>query len=175
MNRCRGTLRTRSRIRRSAIPCSCSRCTSRSRVRADVMPMPLRRGPSMKLLKIEPPLEAQQRVMARQIDLQRRDRREPFSDSVKVRARPRVLTGAGIAHPVYVAAPRILRLDDGLGAVPAAQAGYLDAAQLPIRQIRNIDIEDDRALLRAPQRFLRHASHQLRGQLCGQAKIARAV
>src|SRR5271165_3972265 len=130
MNRCRGTLRMRSRIRRSAIPCSCSRCTSRSRVRAEVMPMPLKRGPSMKLVKIEPPLEIRKRRMAGQIDLQRSDGRITLRDSVEVRAGARVLSGACIAHPVYVAAARILHFDDGLGAMPAAEARHLDAAQL---------------------------------------------
>src|SRR5271167_125459 len=175
MNRCRGTLRMRSRIRRSAIPCSCRRSTSRSRVRADVMPMPLRRGPSMKLVKIKPPLEVGQGCMASQIDLQRSYGREPFSNGVKIRAGPGVLPGARVANPVYVAAARVLRPDDGLGAMPAAQPSYPYAAQLSVRQVRHIDIEYHRPLLRTTQGVLRHSPHQLRSNLCGQAKIARAV
>src|ERR1700685_1351729 len=167
MNRCRGTLLLRSRMRRSAMPCSCSRSTSRSRVRAEVMPMPLKRGPSMKLVKIEPPLETYERVMASQVDLQRSYGREPFRNGVKVRARPCVLSRTRIANPVYVAAARILRFDDGLGAVPAAEARHLDAAQLPVRQIRHIDVEDHGPLLRAAQRILRHSAHQLRRQFRG--------
>src|SRR5271163_268465 len=108
MNRCRGTLRMRSRIRRSEIPCCCRRNTSRSRVRADVMPMPLRRGPSRKLVKIKPPLEVGQGGMAGQIDLQRSYGRVPFSDGVKIRTGPGVLPGAGVANPADVAAARVL-------------------------------------------------------------------
>src|SRR5277367_3846635 len=114
MNKCRGTLRIRSNTRASVMPCSCRRCTKRSRVRAEVMPIPLSRGPSMKLLMREPLLQFGQSRMARQIDLQRRDGREAFGHGVKIRAGSGVLACPGVAHPVDVAAARVLRLDDGL-------------------------------------------------------------
>ncbi len=113
--------------------------------------------------------------MARQIDLQRSDGREPFCNGVKVRARPCVLSGTRISHPVDVAAARILGLDDGLGAVPAAEARHLDAAQLPVRQIRHIDVEDHRPLLRALQRILRHSPHELRRHLARRRRKLRGL
>src|SRR6202167_4117563 len=175
MNRCLGTLRIRSSTRRSTIPCSCRRCTRRSRVRAEVMPMPLRRGPSIKLLNLEPSFEIDQCRMPRQIDLQRRDGSVPLRHGVKVRARTRVLPGAGISHPIHVAAPRVLRLDDGLRTMPAPQPSYLDAAQLAVRQVWNIDIQDDGALLRTMQWMLRDTLHELRGHPRRAGEIAWAV
>src|SRR5580692_5524198 len=143
MNRCLGTLRTRSSTRRSTIPCSCRRCTGRSRVRAEVMPMPLSRGPSMKLLKLEPFLQLGQRCMTGQIDLQGSDGGKPFRHGMEVRARSRVLAIAGIADPVHIAPPRIFCPHDGLAAMAAAEAGHLEAAELAVRQVRHVDIEDD--------------------------------
>src|SRR3982075_1313681 len=126
MNRCRGTLRIRSSTRRSVIPCSCKRCTRRSRVRAQVMPIPLRRGPSMKLLKLEPLLQFGQSGMTRQIDLQRSDGRKAFGHGMKIRPGPGVLAGTGVSHPVDIAAPGIFRLDDRLAAMAAAEPRHLD-------------------------------------------------
>src|SRR5579863_5635669 len=128
MNKCRGTFRMRSSTRGSEIPCSCRRCTRRSRVRAEVMPIPLRRGPSMKLLKLEPFRKFGQRRVTRQIDLQRRNGCKSIGHGMEIGAGSRVLTGARIAHPVHVAASGIFGLDDRLAAMPAAEARDLDAA-----------------------------------------------
>src|ERR1700728_647724 len=143
MNKCRGTLRIRSSTRRSTIPCSCRRCTRRSRVRAEVMPMPLSRGPSMKLLKLEPFVQLRQRRMTGQIDLQGRDRGKPFCHGMEIRARSGILATAGIAHPVHVAPSRIFCLHDGLAAMTAAEACHLEAAELTVGQVRHVDVEDD--------------------------------
>ena len=78
--------------------------------------------------------------MPRQIDLQRRDGSVPFRHRVKISAWTRVLSGAGISHPIDLAAARVPRLDDGLRAVTVAEPRHLDAAQLPVRQVGNIDI-----------------------------------
>src|SRR5580704_9306370 len=118
MNRCRGTFWIRSSTRRSTIPCSCRRCTKRSRVRAEVMPMPLSRGPSMKLFKLEPLLQFGQSGMTGQVDLQGSDGCKAFGHGMEIRARAGVLTGPGIAHPVDIAAARVLGLDDGFAAMP---------------------------------------------------------
>src|ERR1700730_14169970 len=157
MNRCRGTLRIRSSTRRSVIPCSCRRCTSRSRVRAEVMPIPLRRGPSMKLLKLEPLLQFGQSGMTRQIDLQGSDGRKASGHGMEIRTGSCVLAGAGVSHPIDVAAPRIFRLHDRLSAMPAAESRYLDAPQLTVRQIRHVDVENDRSHFRPLQPFLCHS------------------
>src|ERR1017187_8786181 len=130
------------------MPCSCSRCTSRSRVRADVMPMPLRRGPSVKLLKLESALEFGKSRVARQIDLQWRDGRETPGNGVKIRARTRVLTGTRGSHPVHVAAARVLGGHNRFAAMPAAEARDLDPAQFTVQQVRNIHVEHDRSLQR---------------------------
>src|SRR5258708_3369795 len=173
MNKCRGTLRIRSSTRRSLMPCSCRRCTSRSRVRAEVMPMPLSRGPSMKLLKLEPLLQFGQSGVTGQVDLQWSDGRKAFGHRMKIRAGPGVLPVTGITHPLDIATARILGLDDGLAAMPAAEASHLDAAQLTVRQIRHVDIENDRAHFRPLQPVLRHSLHELRRHLCSGGKIAR--
>src|ERR1035441_3299326 len=123
------------------MPCSRSASTSRSRVRADVMPMPLRRGPSVKLLKLEPALEFGQSRVARQIDLQGSDGREAFGDGVKIGARTRILTGARGSHPEHISAARILGGHNRFAAMPAAEARDFDAAQFTGRQIRHIHVE----------------------------------
>src|SRR3984957_13545458 len=174
MNKCRGTLRIRSSTRRSIMPCSCKRCTKRSRVRAEVMPIPLRRGPSMKLLKLEPLLQFGQSGMSRQIDLQGSDGRKAFRHGMKIRAWSGVLAGAGVAHPVDIAAPRIFRLHDRLAAVAAAKPRHLDAPQLTIGEIRHIDVEDDGSRIRTRQPVSRHLLHQLRRHLRGSGEVARA-
>src|ERR1700730_11485844 len=133
MNRCRGTFRIRSSTRRSVMPCSCKRCTRRSRVRAEVMPIPLSRGPSMKLLKVEPLLQIGQSGMTLQIDLQGRDGREALGHGMKIRAGSGVLAGTGIAHPIDIAASRIFRLHDRLAAMTAAEPRHSDAPQLAVR------------------------------------------
>src|SRR6266404_7976039 len=99
------------------MPCSCKRCTRRSRVRAEVMPMPLSRGPSMKLLKVEPPLQFGQSGVTCQIDLQRRDGCKALGDGMKIGAGSGVLALTGVAHPVHIAASRVLRLHDRLAAM----------------------------------------------------------
>src|SRR5271167_1543991 len=101
------------------MPCSCRRCTSRSRVRADVMPIPLKREPSTAaLLELEPALDFGERGMPGQVDLQRRDRRETRGDRVKVGARTGVLTGARRADPKHILTARVLRAHDRLAAMP---------------------------------------------------------
>src|ERR1700688_1567831 len=135
MNKCRGTLRIRSSTLRSVMPCSCKRCTRGSRVRAEVMPIPLRRGPSMKLLKLEPLLQFGQSGMTGQIDLQGSDGCETLGDRMKIRTGSGILAGPGVAHPVDIAAARIFRLHDRLAAVAAAEPRHLDAPQLAVGQI----------------------------------------
>src|ERR1700722_10172824 len=173
MNRWRGTFRIRSSTRLSAIPCSWSRCTSRSRVRAEVMPIPLSRGPSMKLLKFQPLLHCGYCRMARQIDLQGSDGRIPVRHGMKVRARSRILAGTGVTHPIDIAAARIFRLHDRLAAMAAAQASHLDSPQPAVRKIRHIDIENDGTDVRPLQRFFGHSTYELRGHLRRSGKIAR--
>jgi hypothetical protein len=67
--------------------------------------MPLSRGPSMKLLKLEPFVQLGQRRMTGQIDLQGSDGSKPFRHGMEIRARSGILATAGIAHQ-YTLRPR---------------------------------------------------------------------
>ncbi len=159
----------RSSTSLSVMPCSRSRATSRSRVRADVMPMPLTllwsftcaasaahsvRPPSHSPISVE-------RRMARQVDLQRRDRHVAIGDGMEVRALARVRALAGRPHPVHRAAARIGRAQHGRRAMPVPEARRLEAAQLLVRQVGHVDVEDHRRVqrraLQAQQQFARHA------------------
>src|SRR5579872_6466788 len=115
---CRGTLRIRSSTSGFAIPCSRNRCTSRSRVRAEVMPMPLRRRSTIDAF--QPLRHELERAVPGEIDLQRRHRDEPLRYGVEVRPRPGILLRSSGSDPVDLAAPRIARGYDALRAVPEA-------------------------------------------------------
>src|SRR5450631_165980 len=124
------------------MPWSCSRCTNRSRVRAEVMPIPLRRGPSIKLLKFQPTLQLGQRRMTRQVDLQRRDGCITLRDRMKVGAGPCVLARAGGSDPIDISATRVLRTHYPLRSMTIAETRHFDTAQRPVWQIRHIHVED---------------------------------
>src|SRR5260370_7680088 len=102
------------------------------------MPVPRRRGPSMKLLKVEPLLQFGQSGMTRQIDLQGRDGREALGHGMKIRAGSGVLARTGISHPVDIAASRILRLHDRLAAMTAAAPRPSYTPKLAITQLRTL-------------------------------------
>src|SRR5208337_4834290 len=128
------------------MPCSCSRCTNRSRVRAEVIPMPLRRGSSMKLLKRKPTLEFGQRHVPRQIDLQRRDGGKALRDRVKVRARSRILALARGSDPIHIAAARVLGAHDRFAAMARTEPRHSNPAQLTVQEVRNVHVEYHRSL-----------------------------
>src|SRR5207244_1584267 len=79
------------------------------------------------------------------VDLQRSYRDVPLSDGVEVRTRPGILLRSGRPHPVDGTAPRVLRADNGLGAVAKAQPAGAKAPQLPERHVRDVDVEDQSA------------------------------
>src|SRR5215472_18671220 len=95
----RGTLRIRSRTARLAMPCSRSRWTRRSRVRAEVMPMPVSRRSVIDAF--QPAADGGQCAVAREIDLERRHRYEALGDRVEVRAGPCVLLGPRWPDPEH--------------------------------------------------------------------------
>ena len=77
------------------MPWSRRRCTSRSRVRAEVMPMPAKRGSvGHGCTPVEPFATLVERRMAGEVRLQRRHRDEPLRDRVEVGARARLLLPA---------------------------------------------------------------------------------
>ena len=67
---------------------------------------------------------------------------------MKVCPLPRILRRAGRSDPVDDFAARRGRLYDGLGLVPFAKARDHDAAQLCVRGVRNVYVEQHRLLER---------------------------
>src|SRR5258707_15084109 len=104
------------------------------------MPIPLSRGPSMKLLKVEPLLQFGQSGMTRQIDLQGRDGREALGHGMKIRAGSGVLARTGMSHPVDIAASPILPLHDRLFAMTTAEPPPSNTPKLGVRRIRHLHV-----------------------------------
>src|SRR5690606_40172807 len=117
-------------------------CTSRSRVRAEVMPMPEKRT-SATWPPVEPLSHAAERRMARQVDLQRRDRHEALADGVEIGTRPRFLPRAGRTDPEHRPAPRVARAADRLGAMPVTEARGATGAAPRVAEGRHGDVEAD--------------------------------
>src|SRR5882757_3810016 len=145
----RGTLRTRSSTARFEMPCSRRRCTSRSRVRAEVMPIPANRTSAIDAF--QPALHGRQCGVSGQVDLQRRHGNIALCDGVEVRPWTGVLLRSSWADPVYGAASRILRPDDGFGSVAVTESGRAKATKLLERHVRDVDVEDMRPLQRLTQ------------------------
>src|SRR5687767_7072996 len=131
MKMCRGTLRMRSSTARLRMPCSCRRWISRSRVRAEVMPMPAKR---MLIARVrsrpEPGAQRIQGIAIGQVHGERRHRDIAVGYGVEVRAGACILAGAGGTDPVDRTAARIFGANHVLGAVAIAEARDLDALHL---------------------------------------------
>src|SRR5256885_5642335 len=84
----------RSSTARFAMPCSRNRCTSRSRVRAEVMPMPDRRRSVIDAFQPGP--DRGQRRVTGEVDLQGSHRDISLGDGVEVGPGTRVLLRPGI-------------------------------------------------------------------------------
>ena len=143
------------------MPGSRSRVTSRSRVRAEVMPMPETRESlivvASRRAAAQPLVEVRQRRVAREIDLQAASptrSRSPRHRSRCLRPRRRPPRGP---DPVHRTTARIGALDNGLGAMTMTEACRTKTAQLLVRQIRHVDVEDHRGM----QRRAREAHHEL--------------
>src|SRR5579883_2395184 len=117
---CRGTLRIRSRTARLVMPCSRRRWTSRSRVRAEVIPMPENRRSGMDAF--QPLLYGGERRMACQIDLQGSHGNPTLGDGFEIGSRSGILLRPGGPHPVHRPPARIVGGHDGLGAMAIAEA-----------------------------------------------------
>src|SRR5712672_2509464 len=115
----RGRFRILSRTVRLVMPCSRRRCTSRSRVRAEVMPMPDRRRSVIDAFQPAP--DCGQGRVTGEVDLQRRHRDVSLGDGVEVGTRTRVLLRAGGTDPVHRTPARVLRPHDRLGTVAIAE------------------------------------------------------
>src|SRR5579872_7241155 len=148
----RGTLRTRSSTSGFTMPCSRSLCTSRSRVRAEVMPIPLRRRSTIDA--VQPVRDQVERGVARHIDLQRRHRDEALRDGVEVGSGPGVLLRTCWTNPVHLSTARIAGGHDPLRAMTKAQTCAAKASQTLEGHIRDIHIENERTLERACEQAL---------------------
>src|SRR5207248_2283678 len=95
------------------MPCSRRRCTSRSRVRAEVMPMPDRRRSVIDAFQPGP--DCGQCRVAGEVDLQGSHRDVSLGDGVEVGAGTRVLLRPGGTDPVHRTPARVLRAHDRLG------------------------------------------------------------
>ncbi len=100
----RGTFRIRSSTARLVMPCSLRRWTSRSRVRAEVMPMPAKRASTIQV--VQPGLHAGDGRMAREIDLQGSHGNEAFLDGVEVGALEPRPDACRRGRPQYTGRPR---------------------------------------------------------------------
>src|SRR5262245_12289798 len=128
------------------MPLSLRRCTSRSRVRADVMPMPSRRRST-----IDTPQPARQLLESagpRQIDLQRGHRDEAARDGAEIRARTGVLLRTRRSDPIDGTALWVLRAHHGFGAMAVAEPRRLQTLQLGVRPVGYIDVENHRRVQR---------------------------
>src|SRR5882672_2669356 len=133
------------------MPPSFSRCTSRSRVRAEVMPMPLTRGSTIDAP--QPFIETFERRMTRQIDLQRCHRYEPVPYGVEIRARTGFLLRSGGTHPIDRSAAWILGAHDRLGAMPESEPRRLQPFQVIVGPVRNVDVEYRGGMQRRPRQL----------------------
>src|SRR6185312_5124654 len=121
--------------------------TNRSRVRADVMPMPESRRSGMNAF--QPMLQGGQRRMARKIDLQGSHRNITLGDGLEVGAGPGILLRPGGSDPVNGPAARIVRGQDGLRAVAKPEPRAAKALERREGHIGHVDIENERRLERA--------------------------
>ena len=132
------------------MPCSRRRATSRSRVRADVMPMPLCRvvihrhsGRPLSQSPISSRAACRVRSTCSGVT-----ETYPFATASKSVPSPASAPSPGRADPVHRAPARVGRAHDGLGAVTVAETRRLEAAQLLVRHVGHVDVEDHRRVQR---------------------------
>src|SRR5262245_10168787 len=122
------------------MPLSRRRSTRRSRTRCDVIPEPMASGCNRMRSVMprapgrgwddDPAGDLLERVVARQVDLDRRDRNVAGPHGVEIRTGARVLLGASRADPPPLAAARVLLRDAGFGTMPVAQARDFESAHV---------------------------------------------
>ena len=83
-----------------------------------------------------------QRLMARQVDLDRRDRNEAVAHRMKIGTRPGILLGTGRPDPVDRPSARVFRLDHRFRLVAMPKPGRDHTLNLFIRQVWDVDVED---------------------------------
>src|SRR5690349_16407707 len=158
MKWCRGVLRITSITRSSRMPLSLRIAARRSRARCEVIPSPLNADggsgwmfiviASGRLLVhgvghcLHPAADLLQRLVAGQVDMDRRDRHVAAAHRVEVGTGAVVLGAAGGPDPPDRLAARVGLRDARRRAVPLAQAGDLETLDLAPWPVRHVDIED---------------------------------
>ena len=84
---------------------------------------------------------------------------------VEVGAGSRIRGAAGRADPVGDVAARSLDAHHRFGLVTASEACRLETLQLCARNVRNVDVQQDRLTHRRARKALRHLERDLRGGL----------
>src|SRR5581483_6578457 len=100
------------------------------------MPIPASRTSAMETL--QPTLDRRQCGVAGQIDLQRGHRDIALCNGIEVGSRAGILAGAGGPDPVYGSAARILRRNDGLGAMTVTESAGAEAVELFKRDVGDV-------------------------------------
>src|SRR6185312_17542993 len=103
------------------------------------MPMPENRRSGMEAF--QPMLQAGQRGMAGEIDLQRSHRDITLIDGFEIRARSRVLLRPRGSHPVHGPPARVARGQDGLRTMAKSEPRATKAMQRRRGYVGNIDVE----------------------------------
>src|SRR6202521_6484597 len=101
------------------MPCSRKRCTSRSRVRAEVIPIPDRRRSVIDAFQPGP--DCGQCRMTGEVDLQGSHRDISLGNGIEVGTWTRVLLRPGGTNPVHRTPARVLRAHARLGPVAIAE------------------------------------------------------
>jgi DNA-nicking Smr family endonuclease len=109
--------------------------------------------------------------MTGEINLQGCNGHKTIGYRMEIGALACILPGASRPDPVHAFTLGIGHRNNRLGAMPATQARRLDAAQLVIGQIRNIDVERDATL----NRLFKQPRNQLLRHLRSGVKIAATV
>src|SRR5579862_7907903 len=132
----------RSSTARLLMPCSRNRWTRRSRVRAEVIPIPDMRRSAID--GIQPAGKRRQRGVAREIHLQWSHGHVTLRNGVEVGSRTLVFLCTGGTDPVDGASARILGAHRRLGAVSVAESTGAKTAQRLIGHVGYVDVEDER-------------------------------
>src|SRR5882724_5318026 len=113
------------------------------------MPIPASRTSTINAF--QPTLHHRQRGMPGLIYLQRRHRDVSLGNGVKVSTWSCVVLWARRTHPVDRTSVRVLCRYDGLGGMSKPQSRSTKSAHVRERQVRHVDIKDQRTLERLAQ------------------------
>src|SRR5690625_2391860 len=99
---------------------------------------------------LDPLADPVQRLITRQVHMNRRDRYIAVSDGVKVCSRPVVLFAAGRSYPEKRPAARVLNPNHVFGPVAVSQPRAFKSAHVLPRDVGHVDIQNGVGRQRAP-------------------------